>query len=376
MRKSDYKKSRRKTPWDGVTELTPTQSFLKENYDARYNTHHRKVSESGEAEMVNSYLPSKCPYCGSGRFKKNGYKDSGVQQYKCECNKCFLPTTGTIFDDHKLSISEWMEYCLNLFRHVSITADSWNNKNAFRQPPKTDRSHMSHLGKRPKAADFPAMPTQLAGFSEVAFNTSRYWLQKLFLTLDGIQDNITLGGTVWLDETYYRVRAEDVEHGDDGSKLRGISKNQLRIGVATDKENTLFIYEGTGKPSQKRTFETFGNRIAPHSTIIHDREAAHKKLVAKLELKSINYSSKELKELLDKDNPLYPVNRAHAILKMFLNAHSGFNREYLQGYLNLFALVTNPPHEMLEKVELVVNLAFASPKSLRYRDFYGFNTDF
>jgi len=338
VRKSDYKKSRRKTPWDGVDELTPTQAFLKENYDARYNTHHRKVSESGEAEMVNSYLPSKCPYCDSERFKKNGYKNSGVQQYKCECSKCFLPTTGTIFDDHKLSISEWMEYCLNLFRHVSITADSWNNKNAF--------------------------------------NTSRYWLQKLFLTLDGIQDNIMLGGTIWLDETYYRVRAEDVEHSEDGSKLRGISKNQLRIGVATDKENTIFLYEGTGKPSQKRTFETFGNRIAPHSTLIHDREAAHKKLVTKLELKSISYSSKELKELLDKDNPLYPVNRAHAILKMFLNAHSGFKREHLQGYLNLFALVTNPPHEMLEKVELVVNLAFASPKSLRYRDFYGLNAEF
>ena len=80
--------------------------------------------------------------------------------------------------------------------------------------------------------------------------------------------------------------------------------------------------------------------------------------------------------MLDKDNPLYPVNRAHAILKMFLNAHSGFNREHLQGYLNLFALVTNPPHEMLEKVELVVNLAFASPKSLRYRDFYGLNMVF
>ena len=77
-----------------------------------------------------------------------------------------------------------------------------------------------------------------------------------------------------------------------------------------------------------------------------------------------------------KINPLYPVNRVHAILKMFLNAHSGFIREELQGYLNLFSLVTNPPDEMLEKVELVIISAFNNPKMLRYRDFYGANAEF
>ena len=295
------------------------------------------LEKAGEAEMVNSYFPVKCPFCGSGRFKRNGYTDSGVQRYKCDCSKTFLPTTGTIFDEHKLSIGEWMEYCLNLFRHVSITADSWNNKNTFK--------------------------------------TSRYWLQKLFLILEGVQDNIILSGTVWLDETFYRVRSEDVEYNEDGSKLRGISKNQIRIGVATDKLCTIFLVEGTGKPSQKITYKTFRNHIEPNSTLIHDKESAHKKLVRELALNSVSYASKDLKRLLDKDNPLYPVNRAHAILKMFLNAHGGFMRDDMQGYLNLFSFVTNPPDEMLEKVELVIKRAFDNPKTLRYRDFYGLNTN-
>jgi transposase-like protein len=338
VRKSETQKSRRKTPWDGENNLTPTQAFLKENYDERYNVNHCTVEESDEAEMVNSYAPVKCPFCGSEKFKKNGYTDSGVPRYKCTCDKAFFFFFGTIFDEHKLSISEWMEYCLNLFRHVSITADSWNNKNAF--------------------------------------TTSRYWLQKLFLTLDGVQSNIVLSGTVWLDETFYRVRSEDVEHNEDGSKLRGISKNQIIIGVATDKQNTVFLVECTGKPSQKKTYETFRSHIKPTSTLIHDKESAHKKLVKELALNSITYASKDLKMLLDKDNPLYPVNRAHAILKMFLNAHSGFMRDDIQGYLNLFSLVTNPPDEMLEKVELVIKRAFSNPKTLRYRDFYGLNTGF
>jgi len=338
MRKSETQKSRRKTPWDGNEKLTATQRFLKEKYDMRYKTHHRKISESGEAEMVNTYVPEKCPFCSSEKFKKSGYTDSGVQRYKCACNKTFLPTTGTIFDDHKISVSEWMEYCLNLFRHVSILADSWNNKNAYK--------------------------------------TSRYWLQKLFLTLESVQNEIVLSGKVWLDETFYSVISEDITHNDDGKKLRGLSNNQICIGVATDKQQTIFLVEGTGKPSQKKTYDTFRERIKPKSTLIHDKESAHKKLVEALELESVVYSSKELKELLDKDNPLYPVNRAHAILKMFLNSHGGFIRDDIQGYLNLFALVSNPPDDMLDKVALVIDLAFQNPKTLRYRKFYRIDSGF
>ncbi|GHU71276.1 hypothetical protein FACS1894184_17860 [Clostridia bacterium] len=68
------------------------------------------------------------------------------------------------------------------------------------------------------------------------------------------------------------------------------------------------------------------------------------------------------------------VNRVHAILKKFLNAHSGFDRANLQGFLNLFAFVTNPPVDLLEKVELAVEMGFQNPKLLRYRDFYGIST--
>ena len=208
-----------------------------------------------------------------------------------------------------------------------------------------------------------------------AYNTSRYWLQKLFLILDGIQDDIVLSDKIWLDETFYTVISKDIIRNDDGSKLRGKSRNQMCIGVATDKKNSVFLYEGTGQPTQKKTYDIFKNHIAPNSTLIHDEDTAHKKLVQVLSLKSISYTSKELKGLPDKENPLNPVNHAHAILKLFLDSHSGFVRKDIQGYLNLFAFVTNPPHEMLAKVELVINLAFKNPKLLRYRDFYGVNTE-
>ena len=329
----DRMSSRRKTPWDGEADLTETEEFLRQYYEKYYADRHRAVGESGEAKMINSYIPAKCPYCAAEKFKKSGLVPSGVQRYMCgACGKTFLPTTGTVFDDHKISISEWMEYCLNLFRHVSITADSWSNKNAF--------------------------------------TTSRYWLQKLFLTLETVQDMVFLRDRVWLDETFYTVRTPDIIRNEDDKKLSGLSRNQICIGVATDKKNTVLLVIGTGKPSQKKTLEVFGKHIEPGATLIHDKEAAHKKLIRELSLKSESYSSKALKGLPDNDNPMNPVNRVHHILKKFLNAHSGFNRNDLQGYLNLFAFVSNPPVDLLEKVALVVDLTFRFPKLLRYRDFY------
>lgn len=338
MAGKSHGKSRRKTPWDKTAELTATQEFLRAHYLEHYASRHPKLSETGEANMINSFVPAQCPYCASEKFVKRGLTANGVQRYLCVCGQTFLPTTNTIFDGRKISISEWMEYCLNIFRYVSINADSWNNKNAF--------------------------------------STSRYWLQKLFLTLEDYQKDIVLSGTVWLDETYYPVINAQIEHKDDGTKYRGLSRNQICIGVATDKQHIICFVEGTGKPSQKKSFDTFATHIAPGTTLIHDKENTHKKLVSTLQLISQAYTSCDLKGLKDSDNPLNPVNSVHDLLKKFLNAHSGFSRDRLQDYLNLFAFVRNPPFDPLEKVEKVVNLAFENPKSLRYRNQFGLSAGF
>ncbi len=131
------------------------------------------------------------------------------------------------------------------------------------------------------------------------------------------------------------------ERDENGNLLRGLSRNQICIGVATDKKHTVCIIEGYDKPSQKRSFQAFKGHIQVGSTLIHDKEKAHKKLVSELALKSVCYASNDTKGLADSENPLDPVNRIHCLLKMFLNAHSGFSRDDLQNYLNLYAFVIN-----------------------------------
>jgi ISXO2-like transposase domain len=175
--------------------------------------------------------------------------------------------------------------------------------------------------------------------------------QKAVLTLEGYQKDIILSGAVWLDETYYPVISSQIDRKEDGTKYRGLSHNQICIGVATDKQNVICFVEGFGKPTQKKSFNTFSSHITPGSTLIHDKESTHKKLVSELNLVNQAYAADELKGFKDNKNPLDPVNDIHDRLKKFLNAHSGFNRDSLQDYLNLFSFVRNPPYEMLEKVE-------------------------
>lgn len=328
--KLNRSKSRRTTPWDDSPRPTPVQRFIKVHYQTRYEERHQPLDETGEAEMINSFEPKHCPFCQSESFIKYGHDRNGINRYKCVCGKSFKPTTGTIFDSRKIGICEWIEYCLNIFRYVSLNADSWNNRNAI--------------------------------------STSKYWLKKLFLTLENSQSNVVLSGTVWLDETYYSLMLRDRIRDENGNLLRGLSRNQICIGVATDKKHTICFFEGFGKPSQKRSYETFKDHIASGSTLIHDKEKAHKKLIEKLELKCVSYSSSDLKGLADSENPLDPVNRIHCLLKMFLNAHSGFCRDEIQDYLNLYSFVINSPSDHLEKVEKIINLVFENPKSLKYRD--------
>lgn len=127
-----------------------------------------------------------------------------------------------------------------------------------------------------------------------------------------------LDGRVWFDETFYTIRSDDIQVKEDGTKPRGLSKNQLCIGVACTKNHILCLLEGTGQPTARKAHMTFGSHITEGS----------------------------------------------------LHAHTSFDRETLQGYLNLFSFTMNPPAEHLEKVEALLNLALNTRKTLRYRSFY------
>ena len=332
-RKKSANLSRRSTPWDTAQERTPLQQFIRDKHIDTFENHHQALKETNEFEVINSYTPKVCPRCGSKTFKKYGKNKNFVQIYKClTCNSKFNPTTGTIFEGRKISIIEWIKYCRNLFHYLSTNSNSWNNRNAF--------------------------------------TTSTYWLRKIFLILESYQNDIILGGVVWIDETYYPLRKRDIKLNDDGSLPRGLSKNQMCIGVACTINKVLCYYECDGMPSEDISFDFFSKHIENGSVLIHDETNVHNKLIDSLSLINRPFNAEECKKLPNEENPLNRINTVHSLLKRFLNMHISFNRSELQGYLNLFSFIMNPPDDKLEKIELILDMAFSIKKSLRYRELF------
>ena len=336
--KAKYKQqSRRTTPWDNQQDVPPLEFFLKQKYQSNYAHKHLRVIESEESNFLNSFAIKECKRCTSTNFKKRGYSKSGIQRYFCQdCKRYFIVTTNTIFENHKISISEWIEFLLNTFNYQSFKAISLVNKNSI--------------------------------------YTTKFWIYKLFLILSDYQEHITLQGTVYIDETYYAMAAKD-RLTKDGKELRGLSVNQMCIGIGYDGTNVYVKFEGFGKPTMKTTLDTFQSHIELGSNLYHDKERSHRSLVQKLSLIDHCFDGNEIKKLSDKDNPLTPINRLCYLLQRFLNSHSGVNRDDIQGYLNLFCYMMNPPINRLEKVRNLINSAVYLTKTLNYRETFSKSTD-
>lgn len=331
--RTEYHRSARATPWDGVAEPTPAQAAVGRAHADMYEQRHAPLSSTGEAAFFNGYPRDACPRCGSPRVKRDGRDRNGVQRRRClACGRTFTPATGTIFDGRKLSVNEWVEFLLEVFAYESTSAVRKNNRRSATTP--------------------------------------ELWLHKLFLVLGGWQDSIALSGTAWVDETYWPVEASEVARVD-GRALRGLSRNKLCVGVGVDSAgHRVFLLEGRGKTSASKTWDAFGARVERGTRLVHDMEPAHNVLVRELGLVSEAHNAKAASKMADRDNPLRPVNRECDRLKKFLRSHSGFRREDMQGWLDLFAVIRNPPDDPLEKAAWVLDRAMRNPVTLRFRDYY------
>ena len=131
MKNNKYRsQSRKATPWDSLDELSSSQEFIRRETKQHYDQRHKKLSEAGETDLINSFIPDECPFCHEKHFKRNGFNPNGVQKYYCtDCRSSFLPTTGTVFQDHKIPITEWIEYWRNLFQYLSLSATNYIDKN-------------------------------------------------------------------------------------------------------------------------------------------------------------------------------------------------------------------------------------------------------
>ena len=315
--------------WSNKPIKSDTEILIENTLCEWFSAKHRKTSKE-EIKWLNNLSPSSCPFCHSTSIIKDGFKKSKLQMYRCKtCSHRFNILTNTIFDSHKIPLSEWAEFLLHLFEFHSINSSSRDNRNAN--------------------------------------STGKYWLFKVFEVLKHYQDNIVLKNNIWLDETFLSKKQSDLKL-ISGKQPRGISSNKLCIGVACDYENVYIAEEKTSKPSLLSTRRTFINHIKPGSCLVHDEEHSHSILVKELKLSEKTYLSNELKKLKDNKNPLNRVNKIHYYIKLFFKEHNGFNRDELQDWCNLLSFILNPPHNRYEKIIEFIEIAILCNKKLRYRD--------
>lgn len=320
--------------WTKQKEITSGQKMVQGTVLEWYEAKHRKCSAE-EIIFINDNCSSTCPYCGSEKTQKNGFTSNGIQRFSCpNCHKRFNALTKTIFDSKKIPISEWIEYLLHLFEFHSIRSSSFDNRNAY--------------------------------------STGKYWLEKVFCVLKGIQNNVVLDETVFIDEAFFSVVKKNVIQINN-KKLRGISRNKICVVTGRNKSSSFFFVTNVSKLNESESLKYYGSHIKEGSKIIHDLEKSHNIVVDKLHLKSESYDSQIIKKLNDEDNPLQPINEIHRLLKTFMSSHGGFNREELQDWLNLFWFITNGPKDRYEKVLLFIEKALKTRKRIKFRDFYAKN---
>lgn len=335
MNKHKFAKIKCHNFYENNDVMNEYKALIKETTNFWYENKHTSVTKT-EINLINSIKASTCPYCGSNHFKKNGHRKDGVQTYYCnDCHKRFNPLTNTIFDNKKIPISERMEYLINILGFSAISKAAYNNQNTI--------------------------------------TTGFYWLEKLFLVLEGCQDDIVLEGDVQIDEMFLsncQKRRNKLE-----KKFRGISRNKICIACGLSANGIFILDANCSKLTKQACMNTYLNHIKDGSTILSDEEKAHSILFDKLNVMTCIFNSKVLKSENDKDNPLYRINELHYLIRVFFNRHLSFNKGKIQDRLNLCWFVLTPTMSVASKLEYFIKRAISTPAKLRFRTFYGKNTD-
>lgn len=237
-----------------------------------------------------------CPNCGSSEYRKEGKTKANHQRYQCKsCGATYTILSESIFNYTKISIHKLINYIQLMTYNVPLQL--------------------------------------LCETLNIASNTAELWRKKIFSTVNEYQNNILLKDRIWIDETY--IEDYEIKTISNGKHLRGLSKSKICICVAIDvHKNMIAIISGHGKPSSSRIMKALGNHIQEGSTIVHDGDFSHMKLIndkkckeefLKANIKDIEYQEK-----------MALINNMCSWLKRYIHKFTGMDIQNLQSYLNWF----------------------------------------
>lgn len=286
-----------------------------------YNSYHEHDFLSFE-RLVTKERKLECPSCRSIKVLKNGKDKNGTQRYKCkDCGKNFNILENTLFFSSKINIKAWYAFLECILNGTSV-----------------------------KAACMTAKISVITGSS---------WMKKIFKALNSYQDNILLGKTICIDETFVHEDASKIEYKEEIGKIRkvkqkyrGISRNKICILIATDQKLSFAHATNHGRPQRLINYEVCKKHITPGSLLISDIDNSLVYAANQLNLKRITYKSNTEEAYKN----LEPIDNLCGRLKHFLNKHRGFKKDILQDYINLFIFIENEKNIENDLYEVTIKL--------------------
>lgn len=279
---------------DFVGSLNTTQLFELER-EIRYRKFKIKLGGNNFFDVASNYDRKPiCPKCKSDKFIKFGLNKKGEQRYQCkECKAIYNLMSSSIFNSIKKDLPTFYNFIVLLTYNVPLD-----------------------------------MVEEILCISRP---TALLWRHKIFETVDDYQKHTILSGRVWVDETFVDDPAQLLLNGS----IVGLSRNKICIAVGIDTyKHIIAKIIGHGKPSKDEIYETFKDVIDEKSTLVHDADKSHEKLIKTLNLKE-ELNKSYLHDKQTQENMLM-INSLCSWIKRFIYRYAGMKTKNLQRYLNWF----------------------------------------
>lgn len=261
-----------------------------------------------------------CTHCHShnvvrfGKYSvKVGLKTTERQRYRCkDCRKTFTDVTNTpLYRTH--FPHKWVEFIQCMIEGYSLR----------------------------KASEM----------LEVHYVTLFYWRHKILSALKQM-DFEQFSGIVEMDETYFlysekgkrKIEGRKSRKNGGKSKYRGISKEQVCVLVARDRQKATYSkIVGQGRIVKSRLDKAIGSKLVSSNVLCTDAWRAFKTYANEKGLEHYRFKS-DGKERVKGVYHIQNVNNYHSRLKGWIDRFNGVATKYLDHYLSWFQFLDEINH--------------------------------
>lgn len=283
------------TDFHDFVESLSADDLLKLEKEIRYRKFRIKLGGDNFFKVASEYDRKPiCPKCKSDKYIRFGLNNKGEQRYQCKkCKTIYTLMSSSIFNSIKKDLPTFYNFIVLLTYKVPL--DMANEILCISRP------------------------------------TALLWRHKIFETVNDYQETTKLRGRVWIDEIFVDDPALLLLNGP----IMGLSRNKICVAVGIDVyKNVVAKIVGHGKPSKEEIYEAFKDIIIEGSTLVHDADKAHDKLINELNLKEdLNKSYLHDKQTVEN---MLLINSLCSWIKRFIYRYVGMKVKNLQRYLNWF----------------------------------------